>query len=307
MNRRAWSLFVLVSVLWGIPYLLIKVAIEDLSPGLVVAGRVLIAALVLVPFAARRGTLVALRGRYGTVATIAVIHVVIPFLLITYGETHITSSLTGLLIAIEPAAIALLMLRREPLTRGRAAGLVVGFAGVGLLVGLDVSGDRLGLLGAGMVLLAALSYAVATILVQRRAAGLPPEALAAGTTSVAAVLLAPVGLLTLPTAPVHALSWAALIGLGLLCTALAMLAFYELIGLAGSGRAGLVTYANPVVAVLLGVMLLNEPFGVPTAVGFALVAAGCWLSTRRPRPGQEGRSVTVERMVPAGQAPANVR
>ncbi|MEV6631760.1 DMT family transporter [Actinoplanes sp. NPDC051470] len=284
MNRRAWSLFVLVSVLWGIPYLLIKVAIEDLSPGLVVAGRVAIAALVLVPIAARRGSLRALRGRYGTVAAIAVIHVVIPFLLITYGETHISSSLTGLLIAIEPAAIALLMIRREPLTPGRAAGLVVGFAGVAVLVGLDVSGDRLGLLGAGMVLLAALSYAVATIMVQRRAAGLPPEALAAGTTSVAAVLLAPIGLLTLPTAPVHALSWAALVALGLLCTALAMLAFYELIAIAGPSRAGLVTYANPVVAVLLGVVLLNERFGVHTLVGFGLVAVGCWLSTRRPAP-----------------------
>ncbi|GLY93041.1 DMT family transporter [Actinoplanes sp. NBRC 103695] len=304
MNRRAWSLFVLVSVLWGIPYLLIKVAIVDLSPGLVVAGRVLIAALVLVPIAARRGSLTALRGRYGTVAAIAVIHVVIPFLLITYGETHISSSLTGLLIAIEPAAIALLMLRTEPLTRGRAAGLVIGFAGVALLVGLDVSGDRLGLLGAGMVLLAAMSYAVATILVQRRAAGLPPEALAAGTTTVSAVLLAPVGLLTLPAEPVRALSWAALIALGLLCTALAMLAFYELIALAGSSRAGLVTYANPVVAVLLGVVLLNESFGVHMVAGFALVAVGCWLSTRPGR--QESRSVISSRIASA-EEPSVVR
>ena len=158
MNRRAWLLFVLVSVLWGIPYLLIKIALNDLSPGVVVAGRVAVAALILLPYAARRGTLTALRGRYGTVALIAVVHVVIPFSLITYGESHISSSLTGLLIAIEPAAIALLMLRTEPLTRGRLTGLAIGFAGVAVLVGLDVSGDRMGLLGAAMVLLAAVSY-----------------------------------------------------------------------------------------------------------------------------------------------------
>ncbi|MEV6494117.1 DMT family transporter [Actinoplanes sp. NPDC051633] len=280
MNRRAWVLFTLVSVLWGIPYLLIKVAIEDLSPGLVVAGRVAIGAVIMVAIAARRGSLGALRGRIPLVATVAVVHVVVPFMLITYGEVHITSSLTGLLIAIEPVAIALLMMRTEPLSPGRVAGLAVGFAGVAVLVGLDVSGDRLGLLGAAMVLLAALSYAVATILVQRRAKGIPPEALAAGTTSISAVILAPLGLMSLPAEPVAARSWLALAALGIFCTAVAMLAFYELIAIAGSNRAGLVTYANPVVAVLLGVLLLNEPVGVGTVAGFALVVTGCWLSTR---------------------------
>src|SRR6185369_8567982 len=104
------------------------------------------------------------------------------------GETHISSSLTGLLIAIEPVVIAVLMSRTEPLTPGRVLGLAIGFAGVAVLVGLDVSGDRLGLLGAGMVLLAAVSYGVATILVQRRAADIPPEALAGGTTAITAVV-----------------------------------------------------------------------------------------------------------------------
>jgi drug/metabolite transporter (DMT)-like permease len=301
VNRRAWLLFVLVSFLWGIPYLLIKVAIDDLSPGLVVAGRVAIGAVIMLAIAARRGSLAALRGRIPLVATVAVVHVVIPFLLITYGEVHITSSLTGLLIAIEPVAIALLMMRAEPLGAGRVAGLTVGFAGVAVLVGLDVSGDRLGLLGAAMVLLAALSYAVATILVQRRATGLPPEALAAGTTTVSAIVLAPAGLLSLPSEPVAARSWLALAALGVFCTAVAMLAFYELIALAGSNRAGLVTYANPVVAVLLGVLLLNEPLGVGTVAGFALVVAGCWLSTRPQRARADRRTPDVV-PEPAGAA-----
>jgi drug/metabolite transporter (DMT)-like permease len=280
VNRRAWLLFLLVSVLWGIPYFLIKIAIDDLSPVFVVAGRGLIAALVLLPVAAARGTLGVLRARLGTVATIAAVHIIGPFLLITYGEVHITSSLTGLLIAVEPVVIALLMARTEPLTRVRTLGLVLGFAGVAVLVGLDVSGDRLGLLGAAMVLLAAVSYAVATMLVQRRAADIPPEALAGGTTAITAIVLAPFALLTWPTEPVPVNAWLALAALGVFCTAIALLAFYRLIALAGSNRAGLVTYVNPVVAVLLGVLLLNESVGWSTAAGFALVIAGCWLSAR---------------------------
>jgi len=285
VNRRAWSLFLLVAVLWGIPYFLIKIAIDDLSPVFVVAGRAFIAALVLLPVAAARGTLAAVRARLGVVTMIAAVHIIGPFLLITYGEVHITSSLTGLLIAFEPVVIALLMSRAEPLTPIRVAGLALGFAGVAVLVGLDLSGDRLGLVGAGMVLLAAIGYAVATMLVQRRAADLAPEALAGGTTAITAVVLAPFAILTWPTpSAVHASAWTALAILGVFCTAVALLAFYRLIALAGSTKAGLVTYLNPVVAVLLGVLLLNEPLRWATVAGFVLVAAGCWLSTRPPAP-----------------------
>ncbi|MBL7261777.1 DMT family transporter [Paractinoplanes lichenicola] len=280
MNRRAWLLFLTVSVLWGIPYFLIKVALEDLSPMLVVFGRVAIAALVLLPIAAARGSLAKLRGRMGWVTVLAVVHILGPFLLITYGETHISSSLTGLLIAVEPVAIALLMARTERLTPIRVAGLVLGFGGVALLVGLDLSGDRLGLLGAGMVLVAALSYAVATMIVQRRLSDVPAESLVGATTGITALALAPFAAFSLPSHPVRLEAWTSLAALGLLCTALALLAFYQLIGEVGSTRAGLVTYVNPVVAVLLGVALLNESFGISTFAGFALVAAGCWLSTR---------------------------
>ncbi|MGK5681722.1 DMT family transporter [Actinoplanes sp. URMC 104] len=290
MNRRAWFLFLAVSVLWGIPYFLIKVAIEDLSPMLVVAGRVAIAALVLVPIAAARGMLSRLRGRLGWVTVLAFVHILGPFLLITYGETHISSSLTGLLIAVEPVAIALLMARSERLTPIRVAGLVLGFGGVALLVGLDLSGDRLGLLGAAMVLVAAVSYAVATMLVQRRLADVPAESLVGATTASTAIALAPFAVSALPTHPVRVEAWLSLAVLGLFCTALALLAFYRLIMLAGSTRAGLVTYVNPLVAVLLGVLLLDESVGLSTVAGFLLVAAGCWLSTRPVPPVAEPAS-----------------
>ncbi|MEV0717859.1 DMT family transporter [Asanoa sp. NPDC050611] len=282
MNRRAWILFAVVAVLWGIPYLLIKIAIDELSPMMVVFGRVAIAALVLVPVAAAQGTLSSLRRHVVPVVTLGLIHIVGPFLLITYGEVHISSSLTGLLIAIEPVLIALLMLRAEPLTALGWTGLALGLVGVAVLVGLDVSGDRWGLLGAGMILLATLLYALATVYVQRRAADVPPTALVAGTTTVATLVLAPFAAFSLPSAPVSGGSWAALGALGLLCTAVALLAFYRLIGEAGPSRAGLVTYANPVVAVLLGVAILDEPLRVSTVLGFVLIIAGCWLSTRRP-------------------------
>ncbi|MBO3739000.1 DMT family transporter [Actinoplanes flavus] len=300
MNRLAWFLFVLVSFLWGIPYLLIKISIEDLSPVYVVAGRAAIAAAVLIPVAVLRGTLGALRGRFRVVALIAMVHIVGPFLLITYGEQHITSSLTGLLIAVEPVVIALLLSGSEPITPIRLAGLVLGFAGVAVLVGLDVSGDGggQGLLGAAMVLLATVSYAVATVLVQRRASDIPPESLTVGTTAITTVVLLPFAFLARPSGPVGADSWAALVALGVFCTAVALLSFYRLIALAGSNRAGLVTYVNPVVAVLLGVLLLNEPVGAGTAAGFALVVAGCWLSTRPPRVPVEtraGRPATADR------------
>jgi drug/metabolite transporter (DMT)-like permease len=284
VNRPAWLLFVLVSVLWGIPYFLIKIAIDDLSPLLVVAGRCAIGAAALVPVALLRGSLGALRGRLGPVAGLAAVHIVGPFLLITYGETHISSSLTGILIAIEPVVIALLMANAEPITGIRVAGLVAGFLGVVVLVGLDVSGDSRGLIGAGMVLLAALSYAYATKLVQQRLSDVPPDALTAATTTISTAVLLPFAVFRLPSpAAVGADSWLALAGLGLLCTALALLAFYRLIALAGSNKAGLVTYVNPVVAALLGVTLLQEPVGVGTVAGFLLIVAGCWLSTRPAR------------------------
>ncbi|MFI5845445.1 DMT family transporter [Catenuloplanes sp. NPDC051500] len=283
MNRRAWFLFLTVSVLWGMPYLLIKVAIEDLSPMAVVFGRLAIAALVLLPIAAARGLLTALRGRLPVVAALSLVHIVGPFLLITYGEVHISSSLTGLLIAIEPAVIALLMLRAEPLTPLRTAGLGLGFVGVAVLVGADLSGDRLGLLGAGMVLLATLGYGIATVMVQRRLGDVPPVALTAGTTAISSLVLLPFAVFALPSGDVRAVSWAALAGLGVLCTAAALLAFYGLIAAAGPSRAALVTYVNPVVAVLLGVVLLHEPIGLGTVAGFALIASGCWLSTRPAR------------------------
>lgn len=283
MSRKAWLLFAAVSLLWGIPYLFIKVAIEDLSPLLVVGGRTAIAAAVLIPVAAARGSLPALRRHLPVVVTLALVHIVGPFLLITYGEVYITSSLAGLIIAIEPIVIGLMLIRAEPLTPVRVVGLGLGLGGVAALTGVELSGGGRGVLGAGMVLLATFGYAAATILVQRKASDIPPTALAAGTMTTAAVVLAPFAAFALPSAPVHASSWTALGVLGLLCTACALLAFYALIGEVGPNRAGLVTYVNPLIAVALGVVVLDEPLRPGMLGGAALILGGCWLATRPVR------------------------
>jgi drug/metabolite transporter (DMT)-like permease len=298
VNRRAWLLFVTVSVLWGIPYLLIKIAVTDLSPLFVVVGRLAIAAAILVPVAAARGELRALRHRLGLVVTLAMLHIAAPFLLITYGELFITSSLTGLIIAVEPILIGLLLARAEPFTRIRVAGLVAGLAGVAALTGIELRGGGRGLLGAAMVLLATACYAAATVLVQRKASGVPPTALVAGTTLTSSLLLAPFAAFALPTASVSAGSWAALVLLGLACTAVALLAFYALIGAVGPNRAGLVTYVNPLVAVTLGVVVLNEPLRPSILLGAALILAGCWLSSR---PARAARVVSTQDASPSTQ------
>lgn len=284
MSRRALLLFAAVSLLWGIPYFLIKVAIVDLSPAFVVFGRVAIAAAVLVPLAAARGLLPALRGRLRFVVALSAVHVVAPFLLITYGELYVTSSLAGLIIAVEPVVVGLMLARAEPFTPLRVLGLVLGFGGVAVLTGVELRGGGPAVFGAALVLLATVGYAYATIMVQRQGAGIPPTALVAGSMLSSTILLAPVAAFTLPSAPVRPQSWAAVVVLGLLCTAVALIAFYALIGDAGPNTAGLVTYVNPLVAVTLGVAVLHEPLRPTLVVGSALILGGCWLSTRRRPP-----------------------
>lgn len=283
MTKKAWVLFAAMSIVWGISYLFIKVAVEEVSAPVVVVARTAIAAAVLVPLALRRRAFGALRGRVRIVALLAVTHVAGPFLLITYGEVHISSSLTALLIAAQPIMIALIALKADASERvsgARAVGLAVGLGGVGTLVGFDLTGDRLGLLGAGMVLLATFGYACATLIVKRHLSDVPPVAIAASTMSITTVLLMPLAVVTAPTAMPSAKVTGSLVALGLVCTALAFLAFYELIAEAGAGRAALITYINPVVAVLLGVLVLDEKLSASIAGGTALILAGSWLATR---------------------------
>jgi len=283
MTRKGWLLFIMMSVLWGIPYLFIKIAVQELDPIVVVCARVGIAAVVLLPVAIQRGVLGKLRGRVLAIAALACVQIVGPFVLISYGEQHIASSLTSLLIAADPMLVALFALRFDPgerVTGLRLVGLLIGMVGVITLLGLDASGDGQRLLGATLVLLAAAGYAAGALLIKRPAiAALPSLGVVAVECTTATVVLLPLAATRLPGKMPGLGVIASLLVLGLLCTALAYLIFFALVAEVGASRATVITYVNPAISVLLGVTLLGESLNAVIIVGFLLIIAGSWLST----------------------------
>jgi len=288
VSRRAWVLFAAMSLIWGLPYFLIKVAITELSPLGVVFARIVIASLLLLPVALLRGAFAGLRPRLGWLVGLAVLEVAIPFSLIAAAEQRISSSLTGVLISVEPLFVALLALRFDPRERvsgARLIGLVVGLVGVATLLGFDVAGSTRELVGAGMVLLATLCYAGGAMLVRRQLGDVDPLGTSAATLLISVALLAPLARWWLPPALPNPRVLAAVAALGVLCTGLAFILFFALIAAAGPGRATVITYVNPAVAVVLGVVVLGEPITVATVAGFLLIIVGCWLATGSAPPG----------------------
>src|SRR5579875_979375 len=282
MTRKGWLLFIAMSVIWGIPYLFIKIAVRELDPAVVFA-RVGIAAVVLLPLAARSGALRQMGKRWYLVSALACAQIAAPFLLISFGEQHIASSLTSLLIAADPLLVALFALRldsRERVGGLRLLGLLVGMIGVIVLLGLDVGGDAQRLLGAFMVLLAASFYALGALLIRRPTiAALPNLSVVAVECATSAVVVMPLALTHLPDKPPTLLVIGSLLVLGLICTALAYVLYFALIAEVGASRGTVITYVNPAVSVLLGVTLLGEPINAAIVVGFLLIIAGSWLST----------------------------
>jgi drug/metabolite transporter (DMT)-like permease len=245
-------------------------------------ARVVLGAVVLVAVAWRAGLLRTLRGRAWPIAVYAAVEIVVPFPLIAIGEQHVASSLAAIIIAAVPLFVALLAIRfdrEERATGRRLLGLLVGLAGVVALVGIDVAGERDELLGAGAVLLAALGYAIGPMVLKRRLADLDPRATMAAALVVAGLVLTPFAAADRPAAvpPVDAVI--ALVVLGVVCTALAFVIFGALIAEVGPGRALVITYVNPVVAVALGVAVLGERPGAGAIAGLLLILAGSWLST----------------------------
>jgi len=283
LSRQAWILFAAMSLLWGTPYLLIKVAVAEIEPTFLVFARLVISAVVLLPLAAARGSLRAAGKAWPTLLTIAVAGIVVPFLLIAYGEQHITSSLAALLIAADPLFIVVLALWLDPSERAtgwRLLGLGLGFVGVAALLGLNLGGDAQAALGGAMLLGAALCYALSALLI-KRASGVRPLGSTSVSLAMASVLLVPFAALNVPHAMPSLPVLASLLALSLVCTALAYVIYFSLIAAAGATRAALITYVNPAVAVVLGVLILGEPVTVGTIGGFVLIIAGCVLSTRR--------------------------
>lgn len=283
MTRKGWLLFIAMSVIWGIPYLFIKIALQELTPGVVVFARVGIAALVLIPIAIHQGVLRPLRQLWLVLVGLAFVQIVGPFLLISFGEQHITSSLTSLLIAADPILVALLALRFDPTERVtgiRSIGLLIGIVGVAVLLGFDVGGDEQKLLGAAMVLLAALGYAASALLIRRPTiSALPRLGVVTVMCLTSTIVLLPLAILQLPNKIPDLEVLASLLMLGLICTALAYLIFFALVAEVGASRGTVITYVNPAVSVLLGVTLLSEPLNAAIIIGFLLILLGSWLST----------------------------
>lgn len=278
-GRQAVGLGVLAA-LWGASYLFIKLALEDLSPLGIVFVRTALAALVLLPLAARRGALGGLREVAVLVVALAVVQVAGPFVLISYGEQEIPSALAGILVASAPiftAALAVLVDPSESAHGGRLVGIVVGIVGVTLLLGLDLSSTRSAFLGGTMVLLAGLGYAVGSLLLKLRLAGRQPIGIAALTMSASAALALPGALLTAPNALPGVRASLALLALGVGGTGLAFFIYFTLIDQVGPGRASVVAYVAPAFAVAYGVGFLDERITAGTVAGLGLILAGSWL------------------------------
>jgi drug/metabolite transporter (DMT)-like permease len=283
VTRRAWLAFAAMSTIWGVPYLFIRIAVRDgVTPPDLAWARVALAAIVLLALAKRAGTLPALKGRWRWLAAYAVAEISIPFPLIAAGEEHVASSLAAIIIASVPLIGAVLAMRfdhTERPTAIRGLGLAVGFAGVIALVGLDVAGSGPGLLGAGAILIAAAGYAIGPMIVKLKLADLDPRATMGGSLALAALVLAPFAALDPPHSVPSIGAIASVVVLGLVCTAAAFVIFIVLIREAGTSRATVITYVNPVIAVALGVTLLGERPGTGAVAGLLLILAGSWLST----------------------------
>jgi drug/metabolite transporter (DMT)-like permease len=283
VSRRGWALFLAMALIWGVPYLLIKVAVEDLSPVAVVFGRCVLGAALLLPWTVARGQLRPALRRWRPLLAFTVLEMTGPWLLLAYAEQTLSSSLTGLLVAGVPFVAAVagrLTGEEERLGRVRLLGMGLGVAGIAVLLGLDVEGlAPLPLLAVGLVV---IGYATAPLIVSRALPEVPGVAASAVALTVTALVYAPFAVPRLDeTARAPADALLAVLVLGVVCTAVALALFFALIREVGPQRALVITFLNPAVAVLLGVLLLDEPFTLGLAVGLPVVVLGCVLATRR--------------------------
>ncbi|GAB2750216.1 EamA family transporter [Streptomyces bullii] len=281
MTARGWFLFSLMGVVWGIPYLMIKVAVEEMSPSMVVFTRCALGAALLLPFAVRQGGLTTtLRTHWRPLLAFACIEIIGPWWTLTDAERHLSSSTAGLLIAGVPivgVALARFFGDTERLGVRRLTGLALGLTGVAVLTLPNLTGGDARSLAE--VLLTVLGYATAPLIAARWLKEIPSLHLTAACLTLAAVVYARAAALTWPTRMPSASALAALAGLGVICTAIAFVAFLELIKEAGPTRATVITYVNPAVAVAAGTVLLDEPLTATVLASFALILTGSVLAT----------------------------
>jgi len=280
LSRRAWLLFLAVGVIWGLPYFFIRIAVREVEPATLISLRTALASLILLPIALRRKKWQSLRGHLPAIVFYSAFEMGIPWLLLTNAEKKVTSSFAGLLIAAVPLVAAAMSaaLGYEYLGRRRVVGLLLGLAGVAILVGVDIRGENtvsiLELFGC------ALGYAGAPIVVARRLKHVPTFEVVTASVLLTALCYLPFGLTHLPTHLSGEIAWS-IVALAVVCTVIAFQFFFALIKEAGPSRAVVVTYLNPAVALLLGIVALGEPFTLGIAIGFPVILAGSVLGTWR--------------------------
>ncbi len=282
MTTRAWIAFLTLCVIWGIPYFFIKLAVVELSPACIAFGRVALGTALLLPIAWHRGALRNLGAHKGPLLAFAIAELVGPFFLIAYGERAISSSLAGTMLAAIPLMVVMIgptLGIREKLSKRRWLGLVVGLIGVITLLGVDTVHGSAEWIGAACVMIAAVGYAIGPLIVQRHMGDTDPLGATAVSLALSAAILLVPALLTAPTTMPSTTAIVSVAVLGIVCTALGLVIFLFLIREATASRATVITYVNPAVAVLLGVLILDERFGVGAIAGLALILVGSWLAT----------------------------
>lgn len=291
MTKRGWILFCSLGLLWGMPYLLIRIAVAEIDPLVVAGGRTLIGALLLLPVALHRKALALAFRKWKWLLAFTLIEMSVPWVLLGHAETRLNSSTAGLLIAVVPlfAALIVTKLGHERLEPRRMFGLGLGFAGVALLVGLDIHFTDL--LAVGATIVVSLCYAIGPIIIDRKLNDVPAIGVITASLVVATLIYAPFVPFLWPTQVSATAGWS-VVGLGVLCTAGAFMVFFALIAEVGPARATVITYVNPAVAIALGALVLHEPLTIGMAIGFPLVIAGSYLGTMRVRNVAAGKPVT---------------
>jgi drug/metabolite transporter (DMT)-like permease len=283
MTRRAIVLFGVMSLIWGIPYLFIRVAVAEIQPATLVFARTGLAALILVPFALLRTDVRPVLRRWRWVAAFAAIEIGVPWVFLASAEQRVSSSLAGLLVAGVPlvgVVVSLATRGRDRFGAREVAGLLVGLVGVAAIVGVDLTASNSGaLLEMALVV---VCYAIGPAILARRLGGLPSVGVMAVSLSLCALAYAPIVAVRPPAVLPGPDVLAAITILAVVCTAVAFLLFSALIDEIGPVRATVITYVNPAVAAVLGVLVLSESFSVGMVVGFALVILGSAIATRSP-------------------------
>lgn len=292
MSRRAWVLFIALSLLWGIPYLLIRIAVADVDPVVVAFGRTALGGLLLLPIALYRRELGAALRRWKHVLLYTACEIIGPWWMLSYAETRLDSSTAGLLVAMVPLMTAVILIAsgHDRFGLKRAVGLVVGFGGVAVLVGVDLD------LSDGWAIAAALGtvigYAFGAYMMGHLVNDIPPYGVITFSLLGSAIVYLPFALwLAPPGMTISAAAGWSIVALAVLPTTVAFVVMFALVAEAGAGRATVVTYVNPAVAIVLGVLILSEPLTIGLAIGFPLVILGAILATSRPRMGRSPEPV----------------